>query len=97
MPRISDKVIIDESAITKGQIRKLNALRKSVGEEIGEKAFLEWLETQDQPTNSVDHNVEIMTDALNSVRDQLRFPRGGAYIVKQGRGSVLVEPAEITN
>ncbi len=31
MPRISDKVIIDESAITKGQIRKLNALRKSVG------------------------------------------------------------------
>ena len=34
---------IDESALTKGQRRKLNALRKSVGDEVGERAFAEWL------------------------------------------------------
>ena len=28
---------IDESTLTKGQLRKLNALRRSVGEDIGER------------------------------------------------------------
>ena len=37
---------IDEGALTKGQLRKLNALRKSVGEEVGERAFAAWLESQ---------------------------------------------------
>ena len=37
---------IDESALTKGQLRKLNVLRKSVGPEIGERAFAEWLASQ---------------------------------------------------
>ena len=34
---------IDESTLTKGQLRKLNSLRKSVGNDIGERAFAEWL------------------------------------------------------
>ena len=34
---------IDESALTKEQLRKLNVLRKSVGPDIGERAFAEWL------------------------------------------------------
>ena len=37
---------IDESGLTKGQRRKLNALRKSIGNEIAERAFLEWLSSQ---------------------------------------------------
>ena len=37
---------IDENALTKGQRRKLNALRKSVGTEIGEQAFAAWLASQ---------------------------------------------------
>ena len=37
---------IDESTLTKGQLRKLNALRKSVGQDIGERAFAEWLAWQ---------------------------------------------------
>ncbi len=32
-----------EKNLTKGQLRKLNALRKSVGPAIGERAFVEWL------------------------------------------------------
>lgn len=42
MPQASSRNI-DERALTKGQLRKLNALRKSVGEDIGERAFAEWL------------------------------------------------------
>ena len=34
---------MDESALTKGQLRKLNALKKSVGDDIGTKAFSKWL------------------------------------------------------
>ena len=30
---------IDETELTKGQVRKLNALRKSVGDDLGEEAF----------------------------------------------------------
>ena len=30
---------IDQSTLTKGQVRKLNALRKSVGDDIAEDAF----------------------------------------------------------
>ena len=37
---------INEKKLTKGQLRKLNALRKSVGYKIGEQAFTEWLKQQ---------------------------------------------------
>ena len=32
---------IDEGTLTKMQLRKLNALRRSVGQDIGERAFVE--------------------------------------------------------
>ncbi len=37
---------IDESTLTKGQIRKLNALRKSVGDKLGNEVFAKWLAQQ---------------------------------------------------
>ena len=37
---------ISEKELTKGQLRKLNALRKSVGHGIGEQAFAKWLKQQ---------------------------------------------------
>ena len=37
---------IDESTLTKGQLRKLGALRRYVGDELGEEAFGKWLEQQ---------------------------------------------------
>ena len=37
---------IDESTLTKGQMRKLNALRKSVGENLGNEVFGKWLAQQ---------------------------------------------------
>ena len=37
---------MDEASLTKGQIRKLNALKKSIGDNLGEQAFSKWLQTQ---------------------------------------------------
>ena len=34
---------IDESTLTKGQARKLTALRRSVGDELGEEVFGKWM------------------------------------------------------
>ena len=34
---------IDENSLTEGQHRKPNALRKSVGKDIGEQALAAWL------------------------------------------------------
>ena len=37
---------IDKTKLTKGQVRKLNALRKSVGNALGEEVFGKWLAQQ---------------------------------------------------
>ena len=37
---------IDESKLTKGQVRKLKALRRSVGDELGNDVFRRWLAQQ---------------------------------------------------
>ena len=41
---------IDESNLTKMEARKLNALRKSIGDDLGAKAFAEWHRTRPAPT-----------------------------------------------
>ena len=86
----------DEAALTKGQVRKLNALRKSIGDKLGEKAFAEWLRTARAAHGgaSADPNVELIGGALNEIRGSLKFKRGSAYLVRQGRGRLIVEPAE---
>ena len=37
---------IDETGLTKGLVRKLNALRKSVGDDLAEEVFPKWLERE---------------------------------------------------
>ena len=70
--------VMDEGALTKGQLRKLNALRKSVGEEIGERAFAEWLASQAK-VEKKDKNIEVIVDALWALVHQgkLSIRRGG--------------------
>ena len=84
---------IDESALTKGQRRKLNALRKSVGDEVGERAFAEWLATR--PVAKSDENATLIVDTLWPLVQQgkLAIPRGG-YLLRRGRGRIIVEPAK---
>ena len=37
---------IDETGLTKGLVRKLTALRKSVGDDLAEEVFAKWLERE---------------------------------------------------
>ena len=90
MPRKA-KVTIEQD-LTKGQLRKLNALRKSVGHDIGEKAFVEWLKTAEKPEKpEVDKNAELVAGAIEGLieKHKLTIPNGG-YLVKRGRGRAIV-------
>ena len=58
---------IDVSGLSKGQLRKLRALRKSVGVEIGERAFAEWLASQAGSSTKADANAAVIV--RNAVAD----------------------------
>ena len=83
---------IDESTLTKGQVRKLNALKKSVGEEIGTRAFADWLASQGTAKGQPDANAAVIVDTLWPLVQEgtLAIPRGG-YLIRRGRGRVVVE------
>ena len=85
----------DESTLTKGQLRKLNALRKSVGDEVGTRAFAEWLASQDTAKGKQDGNAAMIVDTLWPMVQEgtLAIPRGG-YRIRRGRGRIIVEPAK---
>lgn len=86
--------MIDEAALTKGQLRKLNALRKSVGPAIADEAFSKWLE-QSVEALETDKNAEIISNALWDMIQEGRLSIGrGGYVVRRGRGRVIVEPRE---
>ena len=84
-----------ERDLTKGQLRKLNALRKSLGDDIANKAFSEWLTSQpEKKPESGDRNAEAIAELLTpAVLDRkIKIPRGG-YLVRRGRGRVVVDRA----
>lgn len=83
-----------EKDLTKGELRKLRALQKSVGEEIGQQAFEKWLRDRRSGKGSEeeeDKNAALIADALAKLIDEknLRIRRGG-YLVTRGRGRVIV-------
>ena len=89
---------LDESTLTKMQIRKLKALRKSIGDSLGTKAFTEWLSSQASKSTQepVDKTAEAVADAVMALisKGTIRsLPRGG-YLIKRGRGRAVVIPAE---
>ena len=87
----------NEEGLTKGELRKLNALKKSVGDQIGEKAFVQWLRNKTKSATAVprDRNAEMIADTLGKlVQDSgLKLPIGG-YLVTRGRGRVIVTRAK---
>ena len=93
---MADTSRIDETTLTKGQRRKLNALRKSVGEEIGEQAFAAWLSGQSAGAKAeADTNAQTIVDTLWPLVQEstLAIPRGG-YLLRRGRGRIIVEHAK---
>jgi hypothetical protein len=89
---------INETALTKGEIRKLYALRKSLGDDIAEKAFAEWFAQKATKVSAETQHktADAIADAVMGLIDSGKIkglPRGG-YVVKRGRDRVVVESAE---
>ncbi len=81
--------------LTKGQLRKLTALRKSLGKKIADKAFAELLASlPEKKPESADKNAEAIAELVTPavLEKRVKIPRGG-YLIKRGRGRVVVERA----
>ena len=80
--------MINEETLTKGQIRKLNALRKSLGNEIADNAFTKWMKTQTKEnTVQIDPVAEKIKVALSSLVHDNAFRLGSkGYIIKRSKG-----------
>jgi hypothetical protein len=80
---------IDEKSLAKGQIRKLNALRKSVGEDLAADVFAKWLKQQSsaKPTEKADPVVEKLKTAIAGLEKDSAFRLGNqGYTVRRARG-----------
>jgi len=74
--------------LTKGLVRKLNALKKSIGDELGQKAFNEWLKAQ--PTKAGAENDPVadkIVAALSKLEKDPEFNLGRkGYTVMRAKG-----------
>ena len=80
---------INESKLTKGQVRKLNALRKSVGDTLAEEVFGKWLAQQAKGSSAqkADAVAVKIEEALASYADDPTFRLGNyGYTIKRARG-----------
>ena len=94
MPQAASPTL-DENALPKGQQRKLTALRKSLGEDIANRAFAQWLKAQEKGSASiVDKGAELIEEAVWVLvkEEKIRIPRGG-YLLTRGRNRVFVTRA----
>ena len=79
---------IDHSTLTKGQVRKLNALRKSVGNDIAENAFGKWMKIQSKTPKEVrDPVADALVAALANLTSDKSFKLGNmGYVVRRAKG-----------
>ena len=79
---------LDLSTLTKGQTRKLNALRNSLGNEIADNAFTKWMRTQTKEKMvQIDPVAEKIKVALSALVHEKAFRLGSkGYIIKRSRG-----------
>ena len=83
---------IDDSGLTKSHARKLNALRKSVGDKLGEEVFSKWLAQQMKASAArrADPVAEKIVQALAGYAGDRNFRLGNyGYTVKRARGNPL--------
>ena len=82
-------MIINDGSLTKGQKRKLNALRKSIGDKLGSEAFAKWMKEQAKkaPVEKTDPVAETLLKALNPlVKDKSIKLGNRGYSVRRARG-----------
>ena len=78
---------IDETTLTKIQLRKLNALRKSVGSDLGEEVFVKWLARQATQKAKVDPVAVKIVEALAVLENDPKFRLGNyGYTIRRVRG-----------
>ena len=78
---------INESKLTKGQVRKLNALRKSVGDALAEEVFGKWLAQQAKAAAGPDAVALRIEEALAGFADDRTFKLGNSgYMIRRARG-----------
>ncbi|MDJ0610149.1 MAG: hypothetical protein QNJ67_14325 [Kiloniellales bacterium] len=85
----------DEKSLTKGEIRKLNALRKSIGDELGREAFKKWYARRSKEENGSDPNIALIEEALNPLIKKVSIARGSAYAIRRGRGRFIIEAVDL--
>ncbi len=80
---------IDESALNKGQIVKLNALRKSVGDKLGDQTFAKWFKAQATATavEQTDPVADKIMEALQPLAKDQSIKLGNrGYVVRRAKG-----------
>ena len=77
---------IDESKLTKGQLRKLGALRRYVGDDLGDEAFSKWMARQ-AAAAKVDPVAKKIEQALAGFVGDRSFKLGlYGYTIRRARG-----------
>ena len=80
---------MNKKSLTKGQLRKLNALRKSLGNQIADKAFMEWMKQQAKqaPAERADPVVNKLLAALKGLEKDKSVNLGRkGYVIKRAKG-----------
>jgi hypothetical protein len=78
---------IDEKALSKGEIRKLTALRKSLGNDIADEAFRKWLANKPSMVELIDPVARQLEATLASLANDKSFKLGNlGYTVKKAKG-----------
>ena len=80
---------MNDKSLTKGQLRKLNTLRNSLGKGIANKAFKEWLKQQEKlsPAEKPDPVAEKLLAAMKGLeKDKLINLGRKGYVIKRAKG-----------
>ena len=81
---------MDETSLTKGQIRKLNALKNSIGEGLGTEAFTKWMSNQKKEKSEgvkVDPVAVKLQEVLSHLESDTSVRLGNkGYTIKRARG-----------
>ena len=80
---------IDETGLHKGLVRKLNALRKSVGDDLADEVFAKWLERQaaSQAKSRPDPVAMKIVEALAGFENDPKFNLGNhGYTLRRAKG-----------
>ena len=87
--RGKDIMAINESKLTKGHVRKVNALRKTVGKELGDEVFEKWLAQQASARAAPKPDLVAIKieEAIASFVDDRSFRLGNyGYTIRRARG-----------